>query len=118
MHDFLYSAYLGLNMFGVDDVLFYSFGTALAGSFGLLLFLHHQSQEAHRRLAHAEGRISQVREHLEHASLMVSRARRMSRGKASLRYAEEKISRAITELLTANEELQKIQPVPSKGRSR
>ena len=103
-------------MFGVDDVLFYSFSSALFGSLGLLLFVHHQSQASRRKLLHAESRIRHIQEHLEHASLLLLRARKSLRGKASLRYSEEKISRAITGLLTAAEEVDRVQSTQHRKR--
>lgn len=103
---------------GISSILVYSFGSALAASLAFMLFLHHQSEVARRKLHHAEGRMHKIQEHLEHASISLIRARKALRGKASLRDAEEKISRAVTELLSAAEEEQQLQASQSASRRR
>ncbi len=90
-------------LFGLNDVLVYSFGGALAATFVMLLFVYHETEQAKRRIHQAQSRLNEIQTHLEQASLAVMSARKSLRSKSSLKDAEEKISRAITEMLSVSE---------------
>ncbi len=92
-----------------EEVLVLSFGTAFAASVVLFLFSHHHSERAKHRMHHAESRLHHTQELLEESALSLRSARKSLRGKASMRHAEEKISRTISELLSALEEKSKIE---------